>query len=272
MSVIKFTKAVASGNDFIIIEKHNHNLPKLAQVICDRKYGIGADGVLILGKSAKADFSMRIFNPDGSEAEMCGNGLRCAALFSVQRPTHSVQKKLIETKAGILETEVTDGRIKVGITAPKRVKLNIPLKINKRTIKVNFIDTGVPHTVIFVEGLDKIDLVNVGRQIRFHQRFMPRGTNVDFVEILDENNLKIRTYERGVEAETLACGTGSVATAIISILKEKYSAINGQKYIVKMHTRSGETLKIYFVQQDHKISDVYLEGKAKIVYQGQVNI
>ncbi len=264
MSAIKFTKAVASGNDFIIIENYHNHLPKLARNFCDRKCGIGADGLLVLEKSSKADFKMRIFNPDGSEAEMCGNGLRCAALFN--------NMKRVETKAGILEAEVKGGQVKVKMTQPKDIKLNIALKINDRNIKVNFINTGVPHAVIFVEGLNKIDVKNIGEKIRFHQKFMPKGANVDFVEIINDNNIKVRTYERGVEDETLACGTGAVASAIISIISAKRKAQSAKQYVINVHTKSKEELKVYFTFKNNKISDVYLRGQAKIVYQGSINI
>lgn len=268
MSAIKFTKVVASGNDFVIIQNYNRDLSKLAKTLCDRKYGIGADGLLVLGKSSRADFKMRIFNPDGSEAEMCGNGLRCAALFSVKYSAFSVQKKKIESKAGILEAEVKGARVKVKMTQPKNIKLNIPLKINNRKIKVNFIDTGVPHTVIFVEGLDKIDAANLGRQVRFHQKFMPRGTNVDFVEVIDKNNIKIRTYERGVEDETLACGTGSVAAALITAYSLPLTACNQ----INVHTKSGEVLKVYFDKIGKNKFDVWLKGRAKKIYKGVYHV
>jgi diaminopimelate epimerase len=282
MSIIKFTKTVASGNDFIVIENYSNNLPKLAQKFCQKKYGIGADGLLVLAKSKKANFKMRIFNPDGSEAEMCGNGLRCASLVNGSGK--------IETKAGILTAEVKGNRVKVKMTQPRGIKLNIPLSVSSRKIKVNFIDTGVPHTVIFVEGLDKIDIKTIGRQVRFHKKFRPKGTNVDFVEIVDRKNIKIRTYERGVEDETLACGTGAVASAIISAFPEcsnfsgdssgcrriasqkNFIRHSGQKHIINVYTRSGEVLKIYFTLENNKISDVHLEGEAKIVYGGTINV
>ncbi len=272
MSTIKFTKAVASGNDFVIIENYNRNLSKIARIICERKFGIGADGLLVLGRSLKADFKMRIFNPDGSEAEMCGNGLRCAALYNAKRKGPSEERRRIETKAGFLDTEVRGAKVKARMVSPRNVKLAIPLKINNRFIKVNFIDTGVPHTVIFVEGLDKIDVVTIGRQIRFHSRFKPRGTNVDFVEIADKNNIKIRTYERGVENETLACGTGSAAAAIMAVIANQELPAAKQKYIIKVHTESGEILKVYFYLENNKVDSVYLEGQARIVYQGQATV
>ena len=213
MRKIKFTKMVASGNDFIITEVRN--LSELARQICDRKYGIGADGLLQLEKSKKSDIRMRIFNADGSEAEMCGNGARCAALYLGKK------KVSLETKAGIIKSEVNKDNVKIKLTEPKSIKLDIPIKLGSRILKANFADTGVPHAVIFVEGLERIDVTGLGRAIRYHKQFSPKGANVNFVEIISKDLIKIRTYERGVEDETLACGTGSVASAIISSIKLK---------------------------------------------------
>jgi diaminopimelate epimerase len=263
MEKINFTKMVASGNDFVIFEKNK--LSALAKQICDRKFGVGADGLLVLGKSKIADVRMRIFNPDGSEAQMCGNGARCAALYMNRRNVD------IETKAGIIESRVDGNNVKIKLTNPKDIKLDIPIKINNRKIKVNFIDTGVPHTVIFVEGLDKIDVVSLGRQIRYHRKFAPAGTNIDFVEILNNSSIKVRTYERGVEGETLACGTGAVASALLCAMRYAMPAGRQALYAsgkVNIHTKSGEVLKVYFDRIGDKFRDVCLEGKAKIVYKG----
>jgi len=194
---------------------------------------------------------MRIFNPDGSDAKMCGNGARCSVLYIGRRNTE------LETKAGIIQSQLKGNSVKIKLTEPKDLKLNLPIKVNNRTLQVNFINTGVPHTVIFVADLDKIDVINLGRQIRFHKRFAPQGTNVDFVEALSNKSIKIRTYERGVEDETLACGTGVVASALIT----NYQKIN-------VHTKSGEILKVYFDKIGDKFRNVWLEGEAKIVYKG----
>jgi len=266
---ITFTKMVASGNDFIIIETRSQrpetrNLKSLARRICDRKYGVGADGLLILEKSRKADLKLRIFNPDGSEPQMCGNGVRCVALWqSAKRKAQSARLK-IETKAGIIESKVNKDNVKIKLTEPKDIKLDFPIEINNRPLKVNFINTGVPHTIIFVEGLDKIDVANIGRQIRFHKRFLPEGTNVDFVQIIDDNNIKIRTYERGVEQETLACGTGAVAAALLYAICYMLYA-NSR---INVYTKGGEILTVEFKRIDNKFEDVWLEGKVRIVYRG----
>ncbi len=286
MNKITFVKTVASGNDFVIVEnlqKDSYNLPGLAREICNRKFGIGADGLLILKKSKKADIRMRIFNADGSEAQMCGNGARCTALYMNKRNVK------IETGAGMIESIVNGDNVRIKLTEPKNLKVDMPIKINDRTLHINFIDTGVPHTVIFVKDIDKIDVFGIGKRIRCHKRFKPRGTNVDFVEILNDNSIKIRTYERGVEDETLACGTGAVAAALVANskwsrmqlfkevtlrdpeAKQKQSLHSGQitSYEkINVYTKTGELLKVCFEKMYNKFTNVWLEGKAKIVYKG----
>jgi diaminopimelate epimerase len=261
MPKVNFTKMVASGNDFVVISGDKLSAircPLYAKKMCDRKYGIGADGLLVLGKSRIADIRMRIFNADGSEAEMCGNGARCAALYAGKKSVD------IETKAGIIESKVDGNNVKIKLTDPHGLRLDIPIKVNDRILKVNFINTGVPHTVIFVEGLDKIDVFKLGRQIRYHRHFAPRGTNVNFVEVLNSASVKVRTYERGVEDETLACGTGSVASALVYAICYMPYANS-----INVLTKGGEVLRVYFKRKDNKIQDVWLEGKARISYKGE---
>lgn len=262
---IKFTKAVATGNDFVIVDNRNMSLAVsrslLAKKICNRKYGIGADGLLLIEKSKKADFSMRIFNPDGSEAKMCGNGSRCTALYAASKKI-AAPIMTIDTLAGILKASVKDDIVKIRLTDPKNIKWNLCLMIDKCPYKLNFVDTGVPHTIFFVKDLDNVDVKNIGSFIRHHGEFSPEGTNADFVEIVDGGNIRIRTYERGVEDETLACGTGAVAGAVISAEAEKMPSP------IIVHTRSGEKLKVYFDIIDGNFTNVYLEGKAKLVYEG----
>jgi diaminopimelate epimerase len=285
MKKIHFTKMVASGNDFVVVENSHKTEGEshraLAKKICDRKYGVGADGLLLLEGSKKADIRMRIFNADGSEAEMCGNGARCTALYVSQeagpstssfdklrtslragKRTSGQQKITIETKAGIIDSEIIGDKVKIKLTDPEDVRLEIPIKVNNRTMRVNFITTGVPHAVIFTEGLEEIDIVPLGRAIRNHKKFLPRGTNVDFVEVVNKNAINVRTYERGVEDETLACGTGSAASALVFALK------TGAKDKVYVHTKSTEVLTVYFNSRDNSLKDIWLEGKARLAFQG----
>lgn len=266
---------VGAGNDFVVIDnglkarnQKFKGFEKIAKKICNRKTGIGCDGALVLENSKKADFRMRIFNADGSEAEMCGNGLRCAILYS---KTHGCASKAVkvETKAGIYEGDVTGkDRVRVKMEGPKDLRSGFSIGVSGRKIKANFINTGVPHTVVFVEGLDKIDVDMVGSEIRHHDEFKPKGANVDFVEIVDDENIKMRTYERGVEGETLACGTGAVASAIITALSLQLKAYS-LKLNINVHTLGG-ILKVEFQKAGNKIKNVYLEGGAKEVFTGEI--
>jgi len=267
MKKIKFTKMVAAGNDFIVTELRakSPELKTLARQVCDRKFGVGADGLLVLTKSVKADIRMRIFNADGSEAEMCGNGARCAGLFAALK--YKKQNLVIETAAGLIQAVVRKEDVKVQLTEPKNLNLDLPVRL-VGPLRVNFINTGVPHAVVFVDSVDKIDVFSLGRQLRFHKIFAPQGTNVDFVEIVSQDKIKVRTYERGVEDETLACGTGVTASALVTAIKLN-KVCRGQ---ISVLTRSGETLKVYFNVSAHKFSNVWLEGKAGIICEGEYHV
>ncbi|MFA4842617.1 MAG: diaminopimelate epimerase [Candidatus Omnitrophota bacterium] len=292
MRKIKFSKMVASGNDFVVIQEGRRPEARrykfLARNICNRKYGIGADGLLVLEKSKNADIKMRIFNADGSEAEMCGNGARCAAVWLGSQSRKVAKSHVdIETKAGIIKSQINGDKVRIKLTDPKGLKLGIPIKVNGRNIRVNFINTGVPHTVIFVEGLDKIDIFNMGRGVRYHKQFAPKGTNVNFMEVLGKHSIKVRTYERGVEDETLACGTGAAAAAIItsgklangstgspSLEPSRAKSRDWQtgKQKINIHTKGGEILKVYFDRTDNRFHNVWLEGLARIAYKGVYNV
>ncbi|MCG2713010.1 MAG: diaminopimelate epimerase [Candidatus Omnitrophica bacterium] len=258
-----FTKMVASGNDFIVFDNRRSDLKsgsEIAMSLCPRTTGIGADGLIFIEKSKKADFKMRIFNPDGSEAQMCGNGIRCAVLYKAKKNTS------IETLAGFLSAEIQEDGIKVKMTDPKDLQLNVDLDIDGRFYQVNYVNTGVPHAVYFVEDLDSTNIRILGRLFRYHRQFEPEGTNVDFEQILDQGMIGIRTYERGVEAETLACGTGSVASALI--YHHKFVGVAGN-YMVKVQTKGDEILRVYFDYKDGNFENVWLKGKARIVYKGE---
>ena len=268
MKTIKFTKTVATSNDFIVIDSRRpvvgSRLPAFAKMICDRKHSVGADGLIILERSRKADFRMRIFNPDGSEAEMCGNGSRCIALFAATK--HIAPKQMtIETAAGILNATVAKDIVKVKLTDPKDIRWDFCLTINRCPYRVSFMNTGVPHIVYFVDDLDKVDVKKLGSEIRYHSRFSPEGANADFVKILGRDRIKIRTYERGVEDETLACGTGAVASALISAKANKMPSP------MVVETQGGEKLKVYFELTKGTFRDVYLEGKASLVFDGTIS-
>jgi diaminopimelate epimerase len=272
---ISFTKMESGGNDFIIIDNRKKILPRtlsrLAVNLCRRRSSIGADGLILLEKAEKADYRMRIFNPDGSEPEMCGNGARCLARFAFIRRIGSAEA-VIETRAGNVKAQVTGKKVKVRLGNPSGIDLNFKISLKPGiSQKVNFINTGVPHAVVFVSTLNKVDVQNLGRAIRYHKRFGPAGANVNFIAVQGKNSIYIRTYERGVEDETLACGTGAVASALISGLQGKVSSP------VKVHTRGGETLTVeYIIEKNRrgieKFRGVWLEGEVRVVYDGEVEV
>ena len=262
---IIFTKAVASGNDFIIIDNKNGELDtrqldysSIARDLCRRRFSIGADGLLVLENSDKADFLMRIINPDGSEVTMCGNGARCSALNGWG------EDLVIETGAGIINAEVREDNVKLKMSDPKDIKLGIKLGIGSNIVDVHYIDTGVPHVVHIVDDIENYPVRDMGRKIREHSLFAPEGTNADFIGDVEEGRASVRTYERGVEDETLACGTGITASAVILGLLEHVSSP------VKLKAKSGDVLSVYYKVSGNKVSDVYLEGKASIVCEGKI--
>lgn len=266
MKTLKFTKAVATGNDFVIVDNRSgdvKNLSKLAKRLCGPKRSVGADGLLVIERSRKCDFKMRIFNSDGSEAEMCGNGSRCAALYASQKRI-TKSSMTIETIAGPLKASVRGDLVKVMLTEPKDIRWNFCLMIHKCPYKLSFVNTGVPHVVHFVDDLNSVDVRNIGSHLRNHGEFGPEGTNADFVKVTGKNSIQVRTYERGVEDETLACGTGSVASALISADAEE------MKSPITVETRSGEKLKVYFEKVKGNFKNVYLEGEARLVYEGEI--
>ncbi len=267
MRQVQFTKMVASGNDFVVIDNRKGIIPasgikSFASGICNRNYGVGGDGLLTIEKSRRADFRMRIINSDGSEAEMCGNGARCIALYANLNGIAG-RKMSFETLAGIIEAQITGRQIKLKMSDPKNLKLDLNLDLSDGAYNVNFVNTGVPHAVIFADRVEGLDIGRIGREVRYHSAFAPKGTNVNLVEAAGSNTLKVRTYERGVEGETLACGTGVTASAVIA------ASVKGFKSPVACMTKSGDKLKVYFRKEASGFTGVYLEGGAKTVFSGK---
>ena len=263
---IEFYKMSGSGNDFIIIDNRNlsmnvGDLSTFVRRICARNISVGADGLLLIEPSESADFKWRFFNSDGSVAEMCGNAARCVARFAYLKGIAG-KKLSFETLAGIISAEVNENVPKVKLTDPSPVKLDKKIVIDGREFVLDIIDTGVPHAVAFVDNLESFDVFEWGRKIRRHDVFQPKGTNANFAAVLDRHRLKVRTYERGVENETLACGTGAVA-AVLSAAER--GLVNSP---VDVTVRSGEVLRIHFSRKNDRFEEIYLEGKVKIVYQG----
>ena len=293
MSVpIPFTKMVGTGNDFLIVEAVHGRCgllktawPKLATAMCDRRYGVGADGLLVLEPSKAADCRMRILNPDGSEAEMCGNGARCVAsyvkrAYGVGGRGHGRGREgavTIETQAGVLTARVYGNRVAMRMPTPRSLRLDLRVEAGRQSWRLAYVDTGVPHAVVVVDGLDDVDVEGVGRQIRRHRFFQPRGANVDFIEAHPRrpHRLRIRTYERGVEGETLACGTGVTAAAVVHAL----GGVNGRKHVdgssshqIEVETKSGEVLNVSLTVAGRgraaRVTDVRLEGAVQWVCEG----
>ena len=264
---IPFSKLNGSGNDFLLIDNRSGimdgvDLPEFVEKVCDRSRSIGADGVILIEKSRRADFRWQFFNADGSRAEMCGNGGRCAARFAVERKI-APRDLGFETTAGLIKAEVANRRVKLQMTVPRGLALSRTLSLGGRKMIYSFLDTGVPHAVLFVPDLEKVDVMGTGRGIRTHRAFAPRGTNVDFVQVKDGAVL-VRTYERGVEGETLACGTGAVAAGIISCL-HGYAIPP-----VPVRTRGGEILTIHFDPKKKGFGEVCLEGDTSWSCDGKI--
>jgi diaminopimelate epimerase len=264
--MIEFYKMSGSGNDFIIIDNRDlslnvGDLPAFARKVCARKISVGADGLLLIEPSKTVNFKWQFYNSDGSDAEMCGNAARCVARYAYLKGI-APKKMSFETLAGIISAEVNDDVVKVRLTDPSPLRIAQTIMLNDRECILDCIDTGVPHAVAFVDSVETCAVVGTGRQIRNHEHFAPRGANADFAEVLNRHKMKVRTYERGVEDETLACGTGVVA----SVLAAAGRGLVETPVDVTVH--SSETLRIYFTRQDDRFCEIYLEGKVKIIYHG----
>lgn len=257
---MKFQKFQANGNDFILInefvESSNLNSGNIKK-LCDRHYGIGADGIMLLKPSDEYDFEMLFFNSDGNKAEMCGNGGRCiAAMAFIEKIAR--EKMCFNAPDGVhnavIEKEIIP-LIKYYI-ALKMVDVNKIEKFNG----YYFLNTGVPHYVEFVHDIDKLNVFERGRSIRFDKQFGPKGTNANFVEIRDDE-IFVRTYERGVENETLSCGTGVTAAAIASFIEF------GKKDLI-IKTNGGD-FRVDFDQKEHGFSNIWLKGPAEKIFTGE---
>ncbi|MCA9400070.1 MAG: diaminopimelate epimerase [Candidatus Omnitrophica bacterium] len=266
---LPFTKMAGAGNDFIVISaQKGSNYKKLALKACDRSTGVGADGIIVLDNSKKIDYKMRIMHADGSEAEMCGNGVRCLAAYIVKNIKPGRKQFSIETLAGEILAEAKNETAHVRLSDPVGYQRDISIKVRNCPLKVQFIDTGVPHAVVFVNGLTDVDVKNIGKQIRYHKAFQPKGTNVNFVEQVTAKLVAARTYERGVEDETKACGTGSVASAIVAYMQANPTILNKKHALMKVRTTGGEILQVTFDIIDGQPKNVWLKGSAVFVAEG----
>ncbi len=268
--MLNFTKMNGAGNDFVIIDNRdlNYELEKnKIESLCNRHRGIGADGFMAVEPpQSNGNYRMRYYNSDGNEAEMCGNGARCFARFVYNLQEQESETIKIETVAGIVVAEILDPEVQIMLSNPFNLKLNIPIEINGQPELIHFINTGVPHAVLLVDELESINIKKTGSAIRHHSAFSPEGTNVNFQKIETSDTLSIRTYERGVEDETLACGTGIVANALIH---EQLNNINPPVFV---NVKGGETLKISWEKEKDSYKNVTLTGPAEIVFEGKINV
>ncbi len=262
-----FYKMTGGGNDFILIPDFEEQIPEgtlseLSRKICQRRLSVGADGLILLKPSPTAHFRWLFFNADGSEAEMCGNGGRCAA-----RLAHMLGKAppvlVFETKVGPVRAEVNGRNVKITLPPPRDMNRGLRIRFSDGELELDFINTGVPHAVIFVDDIEGVDVTRIGRAVRWHEAFKPDGTNVDFVKV-HRGELLVRTYERGVEEETLACGTGAIASALIAHLKGLVSSPT------RVITRGGEPLTVHYRLQGGFFGEVALEGEVRLVYKGHL--
>ncbi len=267
---VPFCKMQGSGNDFILIDGRRgridaRKLRDLAREVCDRHYSVGADGLIVIVPSRKADFKWRFYNADGSEAEMCGNGARCAARFAV---LHRIARNdlAFETLAGIIHARVRNDSVRVQLPGASGLRMNIAVPLDSGTRMGHFVNTGVPHLVYLSKDLEGEDVDRAGRTTRRHELFRPAGTNVDFVQITGRRKLRIRTYERGVEGETLACGTGAVAAALVA------GALGAILSPVEVQTRSNEKLTVSFERTAEGFAGIHLEGTAQVICDGTLYV
>jgi len=256
-----FWKMHGAGNDFILLDDRKLSFPLSDQDfithLCDRKRGIGSDGLLLIQPSTKVDFRMRFINPDASEADLCGNGARCIAQLAHEIGAAPTDMQ-IETGAGILRAEILPPFVRLELPPPKDWRMNLTIEWEEEEMPLHFVNSGVPHAIVFVKDLTMLDVEALGRHIREHALFAPSGTNADFVQTTGPASLSIRTYERGVEAETLACGTGMVAAVLVA---EKLELIQSPAQVI---TAGGHMLEV-------ATSPLTLTGPAEHSFRGTVS-
>ncbi len=267
--MLNFTKMNGAGNDFVLVDNRKGNLPLNRDTIarlCDRHRGVGADGLLAVEPSQNgADFRMRYYNSDGGEAEMCGNGARCFARYA-GRLAGKTDTISFETIAGVISAEfVGENNVRLAMSEPKDLRLAQAVPVNGEAHTVHSLNTGVPHAVLFVEDLENTPVLTLGAAVRYHDAFSPRGTNVNFARQIAPGTVAVRTYERGVEGETLACGTGVVATALL------FHETTGAASPVSVQVRGGDTMQVAFEKNGENYGNVTLTGPADFVFEGQIN-
>jgi diaminopimelate epimerase len=267
---LDFTKMNGAGNDFVLFDNREGTVslrPPVIQRLCDRHRGIGADGIigLVPCTSGKADWAWQFHNSDGSAAEMCGNGARCFARY-VQRLTAAAGHLSFETTAGVIGAWFDGDHVTVDLTAPHSLSLRQTVPLSTGPQELHSVNTGVPHVVLYVPDADQAMVSTLGPEVRRHAHFAPKGTNVNFVQVLEPGAIRVRTYERGVEGETLACGTGVTAAALIT------SALHAFASPIRVQVQSGEKLEVGFSAEGGQFSSATLKGPADFVFEGHLEI
>ena len=273
--ILHFYKMTGAGNDFVMVDNRDLALSSVLTretiaALCDRRFGIGGDGLIAVEPTRVegADVRMRYYNSDGGEAEMCGNGARCFTAFVHFLTEGKLSSIRFETLAGIVHGHMNpDGMVTVQLTTPKDMKLAALPPTDVVPATVHFINTGVPHAVAYLDSVDDIDLRKMGAYLRYHEAFAPAGTNANFACVLSPQHLKLRTYERGVEDETLACGTGMTATALL------HAALTGAPSPIALDVAGGVTLSVAFTREGaDTFRDVTLTGPAVRVFEGHIEL
>ncbi|BCS89325.1 diaminopimelate epimerase [Pseudodesulfovibrio sediminis] len=266
---VSFYKMQGCGNDFVIIDNRELGVPESSMkdwaiALCARAFGIYADGLFFLENSddPDQDYRWHFYNSDGSRAEMCGNASRCAGKLA-----HAIglapAEHVFGTDAGSIKAQVLldgpdAGRVKVQLTPPQNTETNIVLDIDGEPLTVHYSDTGVPHVVVFVDDIKTLDIMDIGPKIRYHEHFAPAGTNVNFAQVLDRNTMLLRTYERGVEGETFACGTGASATQLLA------NALGLTDEYANLTTTGNEVLTVFLEE-----GNIFLQGAAELTFKGE---
>ena len=268
---VAFTKMNGAGNDFVIVDNRSLKYQlttKNIELICDRHRGVGGDGLLAVEPAQKgADFRFRYFNADGGEAEMCGNGARCFARFASRLEEKKSDVMTFETIVGNLQAECHGDEVLIKMSMPRGFQANCPVGISQLPAPVTHLDTGVPHAVLFVDNVDQANVTGWGSAIRHAACFAPKGVNANFVQITGPSKLKVRTFERGVEGETLACGTGITAAALVHHLQ------TGDSSPIRVETRGGDLIEIAFTKADPtSFASVTMKGPADFVFEGHITL
>ena len=267
---IQFTKMNGAGNDFVMLDNRSGSL-KLSRgqiaKVCDRHRGAGADGLLLVEPSDTkgVDFRMRYYNSDGGEAEMCGNGARCFARF-VEKLGACRNRVSFQTLAGVIRAELDGPTVRINLSEPAGLRLKEKVKLSGGEMEISSLNTGVPHAVLMVDDADQAMVGPIGNEVRFHKHLAPKGTNVNFVQRLGGNSIRVRTYERGVEGETLACGTGVVASALIS------HALFQVASPISVKVQGGDMLEVSFRREGESFKEVFLKGPADFTFEGSMEV